>query len=181
VKLAVAQLLPRQPDLVVSGMNSGANVGINVLYSGTVAAAIEAAFLGLPSVAGLAVPALGHRRPDYATRESADVRARTRTARRGQRGGQIVSVNSRAASPTSSPTGVRVVRQCTRRGPTRTKSASTPRPRVLLEQQRLHLGDTEDDTDVAALRDNTSRHAAPVRPDASPDVCGSGRIGPWRA
>lgn len=40
-----------RPDLVVSGMNSGANVGINVLYSGTVAAAIEAAFLGVPSIA----------------------------------------------------------------------------------------------------------------------------------
>src|SRR5215212_7693713 len=51
VKLAVNQLLPRQPDLVVSGLNSGVNVGINVIYSGTVAAAIEAAFLGLPSVA----------------------------------------------------------------------------------------------------------------------------------
>src|SRR3954464_12240695 len=51
VKLAVLKILPRMPDLVVSGMNSGANVGINVLYSGTVAAAIEAAFLGLPSIA----------------------------------------------------------------------------------------------------------------------------------
>src|SRR5256885_2907295 len=51
VKLAVSQILPRQPDLVISGINSGANVGINVIYSGTIAAAIEAAFLGLPSIA----------------------------------------------------------------------------------------------------------------------------------
>src|SRR5438270_13119490 len=51
VKLAVAKLLPRQPDLVVSGINSGANTGINVIYSGTIAAAIEAAFLGLPAIA----------------------------------------------------------------------------------------------------------------------------------
>src|SRR6476646_9396327 len=51
VKIATARLLPRAPDLVVSGINSGANVGINVIYSGTVAAAIEAAFLGLPSIA----------------------------------------------------------------------------------------------------------------------------------
>src|SRR3954469_2962900 len=51
VKLAIDQLLPRRPDLVISGMNSGVNVGINVIYSGTVAAAIEAAFLGLPSIA----------------------------------------------------------------------------------------------------------------------------------
>ncbi|MEM9166510.1 MAG: 5'/3'-nucleotidase SurE [Planctomycetota bacterium] len=40
-----------RPDLVISGMNAGANCGINVIYSGTVAAAIEAAFLGIPSVA----------------------------------------------------------------------------------------------------------------------------------
>ena len=40
-----------RPDLVISGMNSGANVGINVIYSGTVAAAIEAAFLGVPAIA----------------------------------------------------------------------------------------------------------------------------------
>src|SRR3954451_8235792 len=51
VKIATARLLPRPPDLVVSGINSGANVGINVIYSGTVAAAIEAAFLGLPAIA----------------------------------------------------------------------------------------------------------------------------------
>src|SRR5436309_7945760 len=51
VKLAVDQLLPRRPDLLVSGMNSGVNVGINVIYSGTVAAAIEGAFLGVPSIA----------------------------------------------------------------------------------------------------------------------------------
>jgi len=40
-----------RPDLVVSGMNSGANVGINVIYSGTVGAAVEGAFLGVPAIA----------------------------------------------------------------------------------------------------------------------------------
>jgi len=51
VKLAVAELCPRRPGLVVSGINSGLNAGINVLYSGTVAAAIEGAFFGITSVA----------------------------------------------------------------------------------------------------------------------------------
>lgn len=51
VKLAVAELVPKPIDLVISGMNSGANVGINVIYSGTVAAAREAAFLGIPAIA----------------------------------------------------------------------------------------------------------------------------------
>jgi 5'-nucleotidase len=51
VKLAVLELMPQRPDLVASGVNLGANVGINVLYSGTVAAAVEGANYGIPSVA----------------------------------------------------------------------------------------------------------------------------------
>jgi 5'-nucleotidase len=51
VKLAVQKLLPRRPDLVVSGINHGPNTAVNVIYSGTVSAATEAAILGLPSIA----------------------------------------------------------------------------------------------------------------------------------
>jgi 5'-nucleotidase len=51
VKLGIFEFCPRQPDLVVSGLNGGLNAGINVLYSGTVAAAIEGAFFGITSVA----------------------------------------------------------------------------------------------------------------------------------
>ena len=51
VKLGVFELCPRRPDLVVSGLNGGLNTGINVLYSGTVAAAIEGAFFGITSFA----------------------------------------------------------------------------------------------------------------------------------
>jgi 5'-nucleotidase len=57
VKLALRTLWEEQfgegtkPDLTISGMNSGSNVGINIIYSGTVAAAIESAFLGVPSIA----------------------------------------------------------------------------------------------------------------------------------
>ncbi len=57
VKLGLTNLWPERfgegtrPDLVISGMNAGANCGINVIYSGTVAAALEAAFLGVPSIA----------------------------------------------------------------------------------------------------------------------------------
>ena len=51
VRLAIRSLLPQRPDLVVAGINAGSNVGINVLYSGTVAAATEGAMLGVPAVA----------------------------------------------------------------------------------------------------------------------------------
>ncbi len=51
VKLGIYEILPQRPDLVISGINPGANVGINVNYSGTVAAAKEAALFGLPALA----------------------------------------------------------------------------------------------------------------------------------
>lgn len=51
VKLAVEALLDRRPDVVVSGINRGPNLGTDVLYSGTVSAAVEGAICGLPSLA----------------------------------------------------------------------------------------------------------------------------------
>jgi 5'-nucleotidase len=51
VHLAITGLLKNEPDMVVSGINSGANLGDDVIYSGTVAAAIEGRFLGLPAIA----------------------------------------------------------------------------------------------------------------------------------
>jgi 5'-nucleotidase len=51
IKIAVQKLLSRRPDLVVSGINHGPNTAVNVLYSGTVSAATEAAILGIPAIA----------------------------------------------------------------------------------------------------------------------------------
>lgn len=51
VALAVGALLGRRPDLVLSGVNHGPNMGEDVLYSGTVAGAMEATILGIPAVA----------------------------------------------------------------------------------------------------------------------------------
>jgi len=51
VKFAVRRLLPHSPSLVVSGINLGPNTGTNILYSGTVAGAVEASILGIPSLA----------------------------------------------------------------------------------------------------------------------------------
>ncbi len=51
VHLAITGLLDHEPDMVIAGINHGANLGDDVLYSGTVAAAIEGRFLGLPAIA----------------------------------------------------------------------------------------------------------------------------------
>jgi 5'-nucleotidase len=53
---AAARVLPRRPDLVVSGVNHGVNLGDDVFYSGTVAAAREAALKGIPALAVSAAP-----------------------------------------------------------------------------------------------------------------------------
>ena len=50
VKLAIRELLPRKPDLCVSGINHGANSSISVIYSGTMSAAIEAGIEGVPAI-----------------------------------------------------------------------------------------------------------------------------------
>lgn len=51
VHLAVTGLLEEEPDMVISGVNAGGNLGDDVIYSGTVAAAIEGRFLGFPAIA----------------------------------------------------------------------------------------------------------------------------------
>ena len=64
VHLAITGLLDEEPDMVVSGINSGANLGDDVLYSGTVAAAMEGRFLGCPAIAFSHV---GEKPVDYST------------------------------------------------------------------------------------------------------------------
>lgn len=65
VHLALTGFLDEEPDLVVSGINHGANLGDDVIYSGTVAAAMEGRFLGFPTIA---VSLVGHRHFDTAAR-----------------------------------------------------------------------------------------------------------------
>lgn len=83
VKLAVLELSPRLPDLVVSGINAGANLGIDVFYSGTVAAAFEGVLLGVPA---LAVSCITDRTaPDFrAAQEAAALLAAWMLERRGE-------------------------------------------------------------------------------------------------
>ena len=50
VKLAINELMPRKPDLCVAGINHGSNSSINVIYSGTMSAAIEAGIEGIPAI-----------------------------------------------------------------------------------------------------------------------------------
>jgi len=111
VRLAVRKLLAQWPDLVLSGINAGANVGVNVFYSGTVAAAAEAALLGVPGVAFSAARE-GDEQPDY---ERCGRLARwvlDGILAGGLAAGDLINVNFPLARP-GFPRGVRVVPQST--------------------------------------------------------------------
>jgi 5'-nucleotidase len=153
VKLAVSHFLPRRPDLVVSGINSGANVGINVIYSGTIAAAIEGAFLGLPSIA-FSLHLRGELSPDYgrAANMARDMVSQILAAGLGPR--QVATVNLPALKAGEAPAGVKIVRQCTRPWAYTYERRSDPRGRAYFWNTSIFALDTqEEDTDVAALRD----------------------------
>jgi 5'-nucleotidase len=72
VHVAVTGLLDARPDLVVSGINDGANMGDDTIYSGTVAAAMEGFLLGIPSIA-FSLVRKGHEHLDSAARVARDV------------------------------------------------------------------------------------------------------------
>ena len=153
VKLAVARILPRQPDLVISGINSGANVGINVIYSGTVAAAIEAAFLGLPSIA-VSLYLRNEIPIDYARTAQYAMKVIRQILEAGLKAGQVVSINLPPLRPDEVPTGVRVVRQCTNGWADTYEERKDPRGRSYFWNSTVFtLGNTDEETDVAALRD----------------------------
>lgn len=107
VKLGLVKLLDGLPDLVVSGINAGSNAGINVLYSGTVAAAIEAAFFNVTSIAvSLTLPEAEHYEP--AARIARRVIAQILENRPAP--GDLFNVNIPNLAQ-GDPVGVRVARQ----------------------------------------------------------------------
>ena len=108
VKVAVLALLPERPDLVVSGLNLGANVGVNVLYSGTVAAALEGAIFG---IAAVAVSLLWSPEPDFAGAAAVAVSIIEQMLQAGAPDRVALNINIPARAR-GELAGVRVVPQC---------------------------------------------------------------------
>lgn len=104
VFLAVNHVLPRAPDLVVSGINHGANIGSDVTYSGTVAAALEAALMGLK---GIAFSHLDHSAPDFHDGAAFAAQIARETLGRGLPTGVHLNVNFPAV-PRGEVKGVKV-------------------------------------------------------------------------
>jgi 5'-nucleotidase len=92
VHIAVTGMLEQRPDLVVSGINDGANMGDDTIYSGTVAAAMEGFLLGIPSIA-FSLAHKGHEHLDSAARVARDVVRRFVERPYPQRGPVLLNVN----------------------------------------------------------------------------------------
>ncbi len=104
VNLAIVKLLPRRPALVVSGINRGGNLGDDVFYSGTVGAAREAAFFGVPAIA---VSLAAQADLDYAPAAGFARRLAGLVIERGLPERTLLNVNV----PAGRPTGVAVTVQ----------------------------------------------------------------------
>jgi 5'-nucleotidase len=108
VKIGITELSDKPVDLVVSGINRGGNAGINVLYSGTVSAATEAAILGVPS---MAVSLDTHKEADFSyAAKFARKMTRLILNNAGQLKGSAINVNI-PCMPREKIKGVVVVRQ----------------------------------------------------------------------
>lgn len=92
VRLALASLLPGRPDLVVSGINRGENPGLALYVSGTLAAAREAAFDGIPSIA---VSLAESPQWEYGPGAAQTARLAGQVLKRGLPAGTFLSVNVR--------------------------------------------------------------------------------------
>lgn len=111
VIMGVRHILPGKPDLVLSGVNRGANVADDVTYSGTIAAAMEGTLLGIPSIAlSQAYAWVDQAKPDWSTAETHGPTVLARLLEVGIPAGTLVNVNFPARSP-DAVTGVAVTAQ----------------------------------------------------------------------
>ncbi|MEM1126958.1 MAG: 5'/3'-nucleotidase SurE [Bacteroidota bacterium] len=148
VKLAINELLPRRPDLVVSGINQGPNTAVNVMYSGTVSAATEAAILGFDAAAfSLCAWTDGHF--DTAARFAHQIAQEI--LQRGLPPGILLNVNI-PSLPYDDVDGVQVTRQARSRWIESFDKRHDPfdRPYYWMAGQFVNLDD-DDTTDLAAI------------------------------
>jgi 5'-nucleotidase len=145
VRLALTSLLPERPDLVVSGINRGDNAGLTLYVSGTLGAAREAAFDGIPAIA--ASQAIG---PDMDYRAGAAFvgRLAAEVLQRGVPRGTLLSVNI----PAGEVKGVKVVAHAMTAGVNTYDRRVNPRNETYFWNVWTEPTSDDRDTDVGAVR-----------------------------
>lgn len=151
VKIAVNYILPEKPDIVFSGINDGYNTGIDILYSGTVGAAMEALVQGIPAVAF----SMG-RKGDFSAAEQLVEPVFRALQQRSIGTNEIWNVNFPPCSP-EEVRGILFDRLTANETPyddTQYLAASVGEGAWELEHQLIWTTTQEEYTDLAAVRDN---------------------------
>lgn len=145
VILALHQLLAEKPDLVVSGINPGANLGENVIYSGTVAAALEATLHGVPAIA---VSFASRKRLEFQTAAAFAQQLAALVLEEGLPPGVMLNVNV----PRGEIRGVRITRQSRKITQNIILEKKDPRGRPYYWQdETVSFDNVEPDSDYAAI------------------------------
>jgi 5'-nucleotidase len=106
-KIAIKSILDEKPDLLISGINLGANVGKNIIYSGTVSAATEGTILGIPSIA---ISLGSYKTDDWRGAKAAAVDLTRHVLEHGVPTGTLLNVNVPYCDPEEIK-GIKVTRQ----------------------------------------------------------------------
>lgn len=158
VNVAVTQLYTTAPDLVVSGINKGYNLGDDVTYSGTVSGALEGALLGIPSIA-----VSQERTAEYDFTHAAEAAATVAAAvlERGLPGRTFVNINV----PSGTPRGMRVTVQAKRNHLTVVAEREDPRGRAYYWiEEGQNDWEPHDRSDYEAVKDGFIS-VTPLQPD----------------
>lgn len=148
VKIAIHEILLEPPDMVISGINLGPNVGINLLYSGTVSAATESAILGLPAIA---VSLNTYKDPDFSYAAKFIKKLIGEIKKRVLPKGMCLNVNI-PALPASKIKGIAFTKQATIPLNERFEKRTDPHQRIYYWQiGNGFLKQVNTDTDVYAL------------------------------
>lgn len=175
VVLAVLDLLGSPPDVVVSGINAGANLGMDTIYSGTVSAAVEAALFG---IAAVAISVVGFEDMHWEPAAKFAATLVEEIARRGLPPDSFLNVNV-PNRPAAELTGVEVTRQSSRRYVNRLEKRADPRGRdYYWLTGSVEDGDSAPGTDVRAVAEGRIS-VTPLRLDMTYDTL-SPVIRSWR-
>jgi 5'-nucleotidase len=154
VILALYSILPAKPDLVVSGINPGGNLGENLVYSGTVAAALEATIHGVPS---FALSLASRKFRDFSAAESFAAQLAAKVLAEGLPTGVTLNVNV----PRGEVRGVRLTRQSQKISQNLVHEKKDPRGRPYYWlDETARLEDAEPESDYAAI----FRHEISITP-----------------
>ncbi len=149
-KLAIEGILPRRPDLVISGVNRGANLGTDIFYSGTVAAALEGPILGIPAIAASLD---SFRSSDYSVAADFTADLALKVLKEGVPEGTLLNVNI-PTRPKEQIAGVRITKMGRRLYRDQWDKRTDPRGRTYywLAGEIMEVSN-EADSDVVALEE----------------------------